>query len=264
MIYTCPNGELVDDAGLITGYVDYQPHLPLSEDAQTLLRVWDGVSTEALGSTPKIIAISKSDQRLLAKIRPWKWLSYASRQDYLALVDKINTHKLHLFRSILLKNRRADPDSVYNSVLYRETHKLALAQYWSLPESRIIKSIETTLAWIQRRKKYGPNGLSKQGLMNIVLSNMNREIDVWEIRRERYGSSGVKDPEAYRLALSEGQKRKWDNGYTHPEGKIWGTRRERYGPSGHNLEVKRKADKKGWETRRKRYGPTGRGPALAH
>lgn len=258
MIYTAPNGEIIDtETGQIIGYVDFQNFPPLSTDAHTLFRHFDGVSTEELGTgTAKVIAISRAEERLLMKIRPFEFFKMGLRSDYRRMLDKINRHKLHLFRSILLKNRRADPDSVYNSILYRETHKHALARYWSDPESRVKKSVETTLTWIDRRIKFGSSGFSKRGLKSVI-KNLP-DINLWELRRERYGPAGVKNPEENSQSLSEAQQRRWANGYTHPPEKIWKTRRERFGPTGHDPEIKKEADKRGWETRRARYGQSGR------
>lgn len=50
-------------------------------------------------------------------------------------------------------------------------------------------------------------------------------IKVWKTRRERYGPSGMKDPEKYYRERSQAMKK----GVAQ---KIWKTRRERYGPTG--------------------------------
>ena len=69
MIYTCPNGELIDtETGLIVGYSDFKSFPPLSKDAQSLLRHFDGMSAEPLGTVPKIIAISRDEERLLMQL----------------------------------------------------------------------------------------------------------------------------------------------------------------------------------------------------
>lgn len=236
IIYTCPNGELIDTVtGEITGYLDFDSLPPISKDAQTLLYHWDGVSTEPLGTIPKIITLSRAEERLLRKLHPWKFFKMGMRSDYLRLIARMNAKQISIFRSVMMKNFWKDPNSIFNT-----------------PEYRLNKRLGTLESWIERRIKFGPSGFSAKGRMAIVLSNITRNIDLWEIRRQRYGPRGVKDPIETSKNLTEAQLRRWANGYTHPPGKIWKKRRERFGPLGHDPEVKKEADKRGWETRRKR------------
>lgn len=225
---TCLNGEIIEpNTGLVVGYIDFYSEPSLSTDARTLLRHWDGVSSEPLGwNTPKIICISKAEQRLLSRLHPWKFLKYAVKQDYLELIDKINRHNLSMYRSINMKKKwadpasthrlsvsstiialRADPLSIYNSSAYRINHILGCREAWKNPIAIENKSIAITASWIKRRGKFGYSGFSKEGLLRIHRGQKKPKI--WETRRDLYGERGVKNPQKYSESLSKGQKRRW-------------------------------------------------------
>ncbi len=209
MILACPNGDLVDiRTGIVVNYSDFYPFPSLSKDARTLLRYFDGVSAEPLGSIPKVIAISRAEQRLLSKIRPWRWFKYSTRMDYLRLLDRINKHRLSTYMSILMKNLRADPTSTYNTLAYRTNHMMGCREAWKDPIAIENKSIAITESWIKRREKFGPSGFTEDGLLRLNSSGQKRPL-IWATRRERYPPHGVKNPQAYSKSLSKGQKNRW-------------------------------------------------------
>ncbi len=83
-----------------------------------------------------------------------------------------------------------------------------------------------------------------------------------QTRRERYGSSWFKDPEAFGRAVSEGFIKRSAEEKAESAKKRWATRQARYGPTGVKdpeafSDTMREAAKRGWATRRERYGPTG-------
>ncbi len=137
MIYTCPGGELVDtETGLIVGYSDFQDFPPLSNDAQSLMRHFDGMSAEPLGSIPKIITLGRDEQRLLGRLYPYKFFKMGVRSDYLHMIDKINRHKMSLYLSIRMKNAWADPTSIWNSPEHRLKLAIAIKAGQSTPEAK--------------------------------------------------------------------------------------------------------------------------------
>jgi len=121
MIFVCPNGELVDTkTGIVVGYSDFDQFPPLSQDARTLLRHFDGMSAEPLeGRVPKIITLGKEEQRLLGRLRPGKFCREAVRQDYERMIDKINKQQLKIYRTIWMKKIWDDPNSFVHTVEYR-------------------------------------------------------------------------------------------------------------------------------------------------
>lgn len=126
-----PDGEIVElGTGVCWGFDQYR--LPgLFTDASTLLRHWDGYSVESLGSTPKIIGLSRKDRRLLSKIRPWKFF----KQDYLDLTDKINRQRFSIRMSVVTEARWADPDSFFNSSEFRSILSKRTIERWADPNS---------------------------------------------------------------------------------------------------------------------------------
>lgn len=101
---------------------------------------------------------------------------------------------------------------------------------------------------------------TRRKISEIKKGHGYRVTKSWETRRERYGPSGLKDPEAVYKDRSERMKNRDSN-------KIWEIRRQRYGPSGFKdlnrwkeAMVEGRKDgayAKGWKTRRARYGPSG-------
>lgn len=237
MILTCPNGDLIDArTGIVVGYSDFSPYVPLSKNAQTLLRYFDGVSAEPLGSIPKIIALSRAEEKLLCRLRPWKWFKYTTRMDYLRLLDKINRHKLNINMSIHMKIAWADPDSVYNSAEYRKTLGIGQARRWSDPQYLIY--------WSTLQKQLHPPG-------GLLAQETSRIMKLWWAfgdRRQVWGQKMSK----YFASLSREEK-------AAQKRRAWEARRKKYGSSGTSVEggysrISQDAWDKVNERGRKRHG----------
>ncbi len=213
LFFTARNGEICEiGTGIVQGYDSkyyYDNFPPLSKDGESLLRHWDGMSTE-LGSIPKIITLSRAEEKLLSRLRPWKWFKYATRMDYLKLLDKQNRHRLILNSSIIMKNKWANPNSIYHSIEYRENLRLGQIRRWADPEyhaywSTLMKKIHIPggclaqetgrfmkIWWTQgdRRQIWG-NKMRDYFSKISVEEKAAQKRQAWETRRKKYGPSGV-------------------------------------------------------------------------
>jgi len=200
------------------------------------------MSSEPLGSIPKIITISRAEERLLSRLHPWRWLKYATRMDYLKLLDKMNRHKLALNMSIRMKLAWADPNSYYNSPEFQIVRAQALARAWADPDSgyntqefRDEKSAHFKALWadpIFRAKR----------IAEFLISNSAKAIRGWNTRKMNYPLL-YKDPEATHKRMSEAQSK------TAKE--RWKKRVKLYGPTGcKNPELTNQKKKEAWAWRK--------------
>lgn len=114
--FTTRDGEIIEiSTGIVQGF-ENTDFPPLSKDSQTLMRHFDGVSTERLGSIPKISVLGQDELRLLRKLRPWETLKAEFREDYRNLIKKINHANISRYATVRMKNYWGDPLSVYNSI----------------------------------------------------------------------------------------------------------------------------------------------------
>lgn len=245
-LFVTPDGEIVrlgtgEVLGLDSKYY-FEQTPPLSKDADTLMRHWSGMSAEPLGSIPKTIVISRAEQKLLSKLRPWKWLKYAARMDYLRLLDKLNRHKLSTNMSIRMKIAWGDQNSYYNSPKFRTDISLGIARAWADPntgyhtqEFRDEKSAHFKAIWADPVYK-------AKRTAEFLIFNSARAIKGWETRRKNYPML-YKDPEATHDRMCKAQK-------LCAEAR-WKKRVELHGPTGvKDPELTSKRKKEAWAWRK--------------
>ena len=238
------NGEIVE---IGTGEVQgIQPvdKIPLSTDFFTLKRYWDGMSSESLGNTPKVITLSRKEERLLSQLFPWRWLKYSTRMDYLKLLDKLNKHKLALNISIGMKLAWADPDSYYNSPEFQIARAQGLRLAWANPDSGF-NTQEFRDEKSKHFKKLWANPIYKaRRIVQFLISNSaNARKGVENQTRYKNYPMYYKDPEATRKKQSRAQKK--------TAKARWQKRVILYGPSGvKNPELTNKRKREAWAWRK--------------
>jgi len=156
LLVRASDGEIIEiGTGISLGF-ENADFPQLTTDASTLLRFFDGASAESLGIIPKIITLSRAEQKLLGRLRPWRFLKYAQKQAYLKLLDRRNAQQLSIRMSVVVTNLWADPTSIFNTPEHRLRKSLAVKALWRDPTFRqkIIDSYtpERLLVYSERAK----------------------------------------------------------------------------------------------------------------
>lgn len=208
MILRCMNGEYINTrTGAVLGYEDFIDIPPLSRGAENVLRTFDGLSCESLGTVPKVASLGKEELVLLRKLRPWPMLKAEFWEDYHRLINQLNDFKLRNYHSIMIRNKWADPNSSYNSVERSLAIGASAKLRWEDPEYRARLSVSIKEA--QKRRYFN------LGDREICVSNAK---NAWVTRRARYGDKGFSDrPRKQRFKTDRdrarlGERVRW--GYT--------------------------------------------------
>lgn len=148
------NGEIIETgSGIVQGF-ETSNFPSLRTNTKNLLRHFDGISAEPLGSIPKVIALSRAEEKLVSRLHPWKWFKYATRMDYLNLLDKINKNRFRINASIRAQLQWDDPNSLMNSKQRSDRLSRSLKAYYAQPEAKIIRSNASKKAWADPNSKF--------------------------------------------------------------------------------------------------------------